>query len=569
MKGEATVLVIVPSPEMVLKIQQILDQAGGYLTIPVDSILEALEYTKKSSIDVCILDSLHTDFQIPELMSELRTVSPQMHLILIIAEHGLTRTQISNIKPNEFLPRSFSSAQLFAALKPASPKIYSPGPSPSQQVIPDPDQPNKLASPYMQVSNQKSYSGLDDFPNLNQRLSSLSDKTDALEILVLRRKQLYSYSGMLPQDAIQELVGLINSFSNISSQNLQKQISLSQQRVGNGDIVRFIQLALTNTRYLLYVVSLSREMMLALVFDPETQFSVVRRQTVQLARDLLTPQESSSLEYRTSQINTGELPIKQPAEAVQPISTIESSINQPVPARSELLPVQDATFAGSSSFPVNNPDDLQQQATRTKPKTAEKSSDSNIETTTGNPAPTIEAEITDYHDSAELHSQAAGKTPGDELDEIRSNIEIESENTPITLPFEQYITYSCLLVPRMPQHLVNSNLASYIFKWMGQLCLAYGWRLEHLSIHSDHIQWIAGAPLTTSPAFLVRTLRQKTSRYIFTQFPSLADENPSEDFWAPGFFISGGKQTIQPHFVDRYIHEIREHQGVYNSTLYQ
>jgi REP element-mobilizing transposase RayT len=104
---------------------------------------------------------------------------------------------------------------------------------------------------------------------------------------------------------------------------------------------------------------------------------------------------------------------------------------------------------------------------------------------------------------------------------------------------------------------------------MGQLCLAVGWRLEHLSIHSDHIQWIAGAPLTTSPAFLVRTLRQRTSRYIFTLFPSLADENPSEDFWAPGFFISGGKQTIQPHFVDSYIHEIREHQGVYNSTLYQ
>jgi REP element-mobilizing transposase RayT len=100
---------------------------------------------------------------------------------------------------------------------------------------------------------------------------------------------------------------------------------------------------------------------------------------------------------------------------------------------------------------------------------------------------------------------------------------------------------------------------------MGQLCLAYGWRLEHLSIHSNHVQMVTGAPLATSPAFLVRTLRQKTSLYIFSQFPLLTNENPSGDFWAPGFFISGGKQTIQPHLIDRYIGEIREHQGV-NST---
>jgi REP element-mobilizing transposase RayT len=121
----------------------------------------------------------------------------------------------------------------------------------------------------------------------------------------------------------------------------------------------------------------------------------------------------------------------------------------------------------------------------------------------------------------------------------------------------------------MPQHLLTSNLASFLFTWMGQLCLAYGWRLEHLSIHSNHIQWIAGAPLTTSPAFLVRTLRQKTSSYIFNQFPPLSNTNPSGDFWAPGFYISGGKQSFQPQMIDRFINEIREQQGVFNHSIYQ
>jgi len=101
---------------------------------------------------------------------------------------------------------------------------------------------------------------------------------------------------------------------------------------------------------------------------------------------------------------------------------------------------------------------------------------------------------------------------------------------------------------------------------MGQLWLAFGWWLEHQSIHNNHIQWIAGAPLTISPAFIVRTSRQKELYYFFSQFPPLMDEYPSGDFQTPAFFVSAGKQTIHPHLIDRYIGIIREQKGVYNST---
>jgi REP element-mobilizing transposase RayT len=175
-----------------------------------------------------------------------------------------------------------------------------------------------------------------------------------------------------------------------------------------------------------------------------------------------------------------------------------------------------------------------------------------------------------YHDSAEFDDQLVGEplefVPTGEEHPVQKDSGDGSITTSTPISFGNYITYSCLLIPRMPQHLLTSNLASYLFKWMGQLCLAYGWRLEHLSIHSNYIQLIAGAPLIISPAFLVRTLRQKTSQYIFAQFPPLVNENPSGDFWAPGFFISGGKQSIQTHLIDRYINEIRKHQGVYNSS---
>jgi hypothetical protein len=46
-----------------------------------------------------------------------------------------------------------------------------------------------------------------------------------IAIIILRRKQLLSHISTIPYVAIQELVDLINSYSNISSQNLQKEIT--------------------------------------------------------------------------------------------------------------------------------------------------------------------------------------------------------------------------------------------------------------------------------------------------------------------------------------------------------
>lgn len=412
-----------------------------------------------------------------------------------------------------------------------------------------------------------------EFTNLGKRLSDLSLQTTSQAVIILRRKQLLAHAGNLPSSAIQELAELINSFSNISAQNLQKQISPSRQKTGNGDMVRFIQLQSTQGKYLLYAISLSRDILLALVFDNETQFSKIRRQTVQIARDLLTPQPISSPEHNMPDSKAWNEPSIEPSESTQPATAFELSKTQPSsPAQEPQLETLPSIESGSTATETILPESGMPNDDGKPPPTGTISETDIVEK--GVKAPSlVEVEKAGYYESAEIEDQAAGETPGflplgeGQVGQTRPEFESNPATAPIS--FGHYITYSCLLIPRMPQHLLTSNLSSYLFKWLGQLCLAFGWRLEHLSIHSSHIQWIAGAPLTISPAFLVRTLRQKTSQYIFTQFPTLTNENPSGDFWAPGFFITGGKQTIQPHLIDRYINEIRIQQGVYNSTSYQ
>jgi DNA-binding NarL/FixJ family response regulator/REP element-mobilizing transposase RayT len=570
MVDESIVLVITPSPDMINKIQQALNDIGGYILISRSRPTEALELAQKSIIDACILDIFHPDFPVLTVVKELSNNQPEMRLILLLSNHGLSHQDISGIIPDGFLPRSFNTGQLLSALgrAPKNTKIAETSAQQPAHTITDP-----LAGQLSQVNdppNPLPFSRTQDFTNLSQRLSNLSTETTALALIILRRKQLLSHAGRLPYTAIQEIVDLINSYSRISAENLQKEVTLSHQKSGNGDMIRFVQLQSIQGKYLLYVISLTKDMLLALVFEQETQFSKVRRQTALIAHELLTPQSSAPLQYRTSSPEIGSQRPSQPSEAAQRAAISDLLRSQPAPPVTTLqTELSSAGISEATSLEVKPAgSDMEESGSIYLPSAV--TSETGIEESGVESNPMEQGKQIGYHDSAEFDDQLVGEpldfVPTGEEQSAQKDSGDGSITASAPNSFGNYITYSCLLIPRMPQHLLTSNLASYLFKWMGQLCLAYGWRLEHLSIHSNYIQMIAGAPLTISPAFLVRTLRQKTSQYIFAQFPPLVNENPSGDFWAPGFFISGGKQSIQTHLIDRYINEIRKHQGVYNSS---
>jgi len=69
-------------------------------------------------------------------------------------------------------------------------------------------------------------------------------------------------------------------------------------------------------------------------------------------------------------------------------------------------------------------------------------------------------------------------------------------------------------------------------------------------------------PPAASPGYLMRIMRQQTSEKIFTEFPRLKKENPSGDFWAPGYLIMGGTQPHPPQLVKDYIKQTRVRQGL-------
>jgi len=572
MLGDTIVTVITPSPYMANKIQQALREIGEYQVIITNSPSDILELAKKSIFTSCIFDIFHPDFPVLSVVKELKNKNPELRLILILSKHGLTQQDIPGIKPDGFLPRSFNTAQLISALGHARNIITTAEPSAPRTDRISPDSPTRETLYDHEPPKHPPFSISQDVANLTHHLSDLSVETTALEIIILRRKQLLAQRGKFALPAIQEFVDLINSYSKTSAQNLQKEIPPDHQKTGNWDVVRSVKLQSIQGKYLLYVINLTREMLLAMVFDSDTQFNIVRRQTIQIAHELLEPQPGSPLEYRPPYTETVKQEPSQSPIPNQDELILELPKNKPttvLPVSDEETP-QDVISGILPSDVITPGSGMNKIETEFAPTGLTVESD--IKETSPVSTTLEQRNNTGYHDIAELDDQLSGEPLG-LVETVKDQTDQADPGYVSNLTFSKsspgyYITYSCFLIPRMPDHLLTSNLASFLFKWMGQLCLAYGWRLKHLSVHPNYIQMITEAPLTTSPAYLIRTLRQKTSQYIFAQFPPLTNENPSGDFWAPGFFVTGGKHTVQPHLIDRYISEIRVRQGVNNSTSY-
>jgi hypothetical protein len=60
----------------------------------------------------------------------------------------------------------------------------------------------------------------------------------------------------------------------------------------------------------------------------------------------------------------------------------------------------------------------------------------------------------------------------------------------------------------------------------------------------------------------MRILRHHTSERIFTDFQRYRKENPSGDFWAPGYLIMGGSQPPPTQLIKDFIAQTRQRQGI-------
>jgi REP element-mobilizing transposase RayT len=350
--------------------------------------------------------------------------------------------------------------------------------------------------------------------------------------MIIRDGKLWAYAGQLAQPAAQELAQTIAHY---------------WERGNGSDLARFVHLDATAGDYMLYATAVSGDLALAMVFDIETPFSKIRSQASHLARSLASP--------------PGSMP-QQPKEDA-PLQPASSSTRSGQPGGEEALELVSLTPL-FEDVPPASPGQL-------SPSQAH-------EISTLAP-PSLESSDDRSSSDARSLSDARSPIPQAEDEEMRGERLIASrpETVEVSQPAPAEVSmhalapaspafcnlsYACLMVPRMPQHLIEGDLAARLSEWTRQLCLAYGWRLDQLVASRDCVAWVVNVPPTVSPSTMMRLFRQQTSAHIFADFPTLGRDNPSGDFWAPGYLIMSSGQLPPESLVRDFVKQTRRRQGV-------
>ncbi len=520
-------------------IRQSLEETGRFIVSVTGEAAKAKSYLQAENCSVVFLDAGERVEETLAIGRELRQIRPDLRFVVIV--EARQSSTMEELLPQDYLSKPFYLPDLMETVNKLFPiERHSPTKQEKSKGVEAPDAPAWLS----------------DVTRAAQHLTRLTLESSAQAALITHNDELWAYAGQLPQSAARELADVVGRY---------------WDRKEESDLVRFVRLSSTNAEHMLYATRLRPSMVLAMVFDAETPFSTIRSQATQLVRSL----SASPAEEEPG--GDDETPLTSIADILSdvPSPNPDMEAKQPPAPRSRLGADTEILFDSQGQAAEGNSSDNQRRVgnENLSPNFSRESS----------PAVPISMMkkgehliATRPHASVELDEELAltvkskarkkqpnspekgpGETHPRSITEVAGKIVLE----PVS-PAVFSLQYACLLIPRFTRHHLTGDLSERLSKWVSDICVAFGWRLEYISVRPEYLQWIVNVPPATSPGYLMRIMRQQTSERIFADFPALGRENPSGDFWAPGYLIMGGSQPPPAQLIKNFISQTRQRQGI-------
>lgn len=532
----ADLLVISPSASLAESIRRSLEDTKFYRVHVVNNKASAIVRANEIGAPMALLDTALGDEWVSEIGVALRTIRAGINLILL-CEESIDPPPFDDLRPWILVRKPFRMSEFMNAISQPQSVSAAPPSTTTQQYMLWLADPNKAA----------------------QHLTRLTLESSAQAALITRKSDLWAYAGGLSQNAAKEVAQTVTR--NWDGQK-------------GSDLLRFIRLESTKAEHMLYATRLTTDSVLALVFDAETPFSTIRSQASQLLSNFGTDKPEQRFSNPQGNYSNEVVDEQEEINSTPPISNILSDIPAPNPEPSTTrlfnLPQKNEDFdpnqtrvsesLSNASVFSREPSPAQPvNQVRAQPKPAKVPE-------TRNETQTLFDEV---QVTAPSRSKPRPETPVQpkvgENDATRESPSTEAARKLVVEPITAglyHLTYACLLVPRFSSHFLTGDLSDRLGEWLPNICIAFGWRLEFLAVRPEYLQWVVNVQPNTSPGYLMRIMRQQTSEKIFAEFPRLRKENPSGDFWAPGYLIMGGSQPHPSQLVRDYIRQTRTRQGL-------
>jgi len=513
--GMITLLVVTSDIPFGDLIRQSLEDTGRFRVRIAGEKKSAVAFVNEVDYPLVFLDTCLPEKNLLQIGAQARLANPNTRFV-VISEAGW-HSALEELSPEDYLSKPFYLPDLLEMMNNFFPAPAAPGTSSvSGETGSDP--------PW-----------LSDVTRAAQHLTSLTLGSSAQAALITRNDQLWAYAGQLPQSATRELTDTVSRYWNRQEEN---------------DLVRFVRLNSTNAEHMLYATRLTNDMVLALIFDAETPFSTIRTQASQLVHSLSTSpsgkqnaieQNDDGASPAPNSDSLSDIPSPKPKVDLRAAALKSQKESNPAISLSSATPLR-FSRATSAAIPVDQLTSIEQADTSL-----------DLEQTAESPAIIWKDKV--------KKSDSTQDNPGETFPVPSTEPARRIVLEPVS-PSVYNLDYACLLVPRFTHHLLVGDLSVSLSDWVQEICIAFGWRLEYISVRPEHLLWIVNVPPATSPGYLMRILRQHTSEKVFTDFPRFKKENPSGDFWAPGYLMMGGSQPPPVHLIKDFIAQTRQRQGI-------
>ncbi len=543
-------LVITPDITFGEFIRQSLEETGQFHVCVAKTAKTGISFLLETDCSLAFIDSGQDGQAMVAIGRRLRETRPALRFV-VVAEPGW-HSALEELSPEDYLSKPFYLPDLLEIVAKMFPTFSSP-------VL------KKTAG--QEATNVGAPPWLSDVTRAAQHLTRLTLESSAQAALITSNEQLWAYAGQLPQSAARELADTVTRY---------------WDRVEENDLVRFVRLTSTDAEHMLYATRLASGMVLALVFDAETPFSTIRTQASLLLHSLSdSPVEETDIaEDDTPSASLSDIlsNVPPPNPSADPAPAFTEGKPEHAPTRvNRVVETAKKLFSPSRDADAENESESRPQkagmagvsqhfsreTSPAMPLNLVATDDEQIETRPhlsrqidDELAVTVKSKAAKKADAGPIQADLGETHPGS-ITEVARKIVLE----PVS-PSVYNLDYACLLLPRFTHHHLTGDLSEHLRNWVPQICIAFGWRLEYISVRPEYLQWIVNVPPATSPGYLMRILRQHTSEKIFAEFPRYIKENPSGDFWAPGYLIMGGSQPPPIKLIKDFIAQTRQRQGI-------
>jgi CheY-like chemotaxis protein len=504
------VLVVDASEEFGTLIRSTLEDTHLYKVSLATSGAEAIDVAQTSNPQLAIIDFDLPDIKGPEVIRQLRATIPHLSVIVIPYAEDPEDPAIKELAADGLLTKPFYLPDLPMIVANAldlSPEISAPQARPFLEppAWTDADLPQWLVN-----ADQAS-----------QYLNRLASECSAIALMLTRGQHIWAYDGQLTQEQVQELERLI--------------AALWTKEGVRGSIVKFIRLPNEADDFMLHATTVVADIVLSIVFQAETPFSVTRRQMQHLVKVLsqvepleyaarTAPPGSTDADTQNLQDKGSGPPSVETTEppSMAPDMPFPSDLNPPPP---DPAPGREVLISSSPEAAIENlsiPGDWVPEGPR--------------------PASHLP-----YLEEEELPPPTS-----------QPDTPAESE---IPLPEAEYhLPITAVLIPRFPEHQLAGPLAASLQDWVERLCLAWDWRADQINIEPTHLSLTVSLSPEIAPAYAVNQLQHDLSERVLQAFPKLAEDLPSRRFWARSYLMLTGAPPT-PQRVQSFIQITRQAQG--------